>query len=194
MSVKLLVLRHAATEWNERRLIQGRADPPLSAAGRADVRSWRLPAEWRNARAVASPLRRAVETARLLGLEAAVDPSLAEMDWGEWEGRTLADLRAEFGAAMAENEARGLDFRPPGGESPRDVQARLAPFLASLEAPTIAVTHRGVLRALHARAVGWTMREKPPEKLRDGCAHIFVADGASLALGTLNVPLRQASP
>ena len=51
----------------------------------------------------------------------------------------LADLRAELGPAMAENEARGLDFRPPGGESPREVQARLKPFLADLAAPTVAV-------------------------------------------------------
>jgi probable phosphoglycerate mutase len=53
---------------------------------------------------------------------------------------------------MTQNEAAGLDFRPPGGESPRDVQERLKPYLASLAGPTIAVTHKGVLRALYALA------------------------------------------
>ena len=47
---------------------------------------------------------------------------------------------------MADNEARGLDFRPPGGESPRDVQMRLAPLLAEIEARTVLVTHKGVLQ------------------------------------------------
>src|SRR3546814_10532072 len=57
---------------------------------------------------------------------------LVETDWGAWEGRTLAELRADLGAGMAANEARGLDFRPPGGESPRDVQDRMRPLLAEL--------------------------------------------------------------
>ena len=71
----------------------------------------------------------------LLGLDPRPEPRLVEMAWGEWEGRRLADLRAELGDAMIENEARGLDFRPPGGESPRDVQERLKPLLACLSAP-----------------------------------------------------------
>ncbi|MEN8575482.1 histidine phosphatase family protein, partial [Klebsiella pneumoniae] len=66
-----------------------------------------------------SPLARCTETAALLGWpDARRDDRLAEMRWGDWEGRRLADLRAEGVAAMQANEARGLDFRPAGGESP----------------------------------------------------------------------------
>jgi probable phosphoglycerate mutase len=95
---------------------------------------------------------------------------------------------------MAENEARGLDFRPPGGESPRDVQARLEPWLAALaagdQAINVAVAHKGVIRALYALAVGWDMTGKPPEKLRDGCGHLFEIDEAGRpAVVRLNVPL-----
>ena len=63
--------------------------------------------------------------------DATVEPALIETDWGHWEGRTLAELRQRHGGEMAALEARGLDFRPPGGESPRDVQARLASWLAA---------------------------------------------------------------
>jgi probable phosphoglycerate mutase len=187
---RLLVIRHGATDWNAVGLMQGRADRPLSEAGRASVSSAQLPPGWDGAVCLSSPLQRAMETARLLGLEPAPDDRLIEMDWGEWEGRSLADIRAERGAAMAENEARGLDFRPAGGESPRDVQERLKPLLASLEAPTITVTHKGVLRALYALATGWDMKAKPPDKLRDGCAHAFDigADGAP-SVAELNIPL-----
>src|SRR3546814_19659201 len=71
---------------------------------------------------------------------------------------------------MAAAEALGLDLRPPGGESPRQVQDRLKPWLAersSCGRDTIAVTHKGVIRALYALACGWDMTGPPPDKLRD---------------------------
>ena len=190
---RLLVLRHAPTDWNAAGLIQGRMDRPLSKAGRNLARWWRLPPDWAGARCLSSPLGRALDTARLLGLSPEPDPRLTEMDWGAWESRNLAELRAELGEAMARNEARGLNFRPPGGESPRDVQERLRPLLEELAGGTVAVTHKGVLRALYALATGWTMREKPQHKLRDGCAHLFwVEAGARLAVEELNISLEAA--
>jgi probable phosphoglycerate mutase len=115
------------------------------------------------------------------------------MAWGDWEGKSLSALRAALGDAMAENEARGLDFRPPGGESPRDVQRRLRPLLERLQEPTIFVTHKGVLRALYALASAWTMRDKPSEKLRDGCAHAFqIAPDGTASVAELNIPLDHA--
>jgi probable phosphoglycerate mutase len=93
---------------------------------------------------------------------------------------------------MARNEAAGLDFRPPGGESPRDVQKRLRPLLASLSRPTIAVTHKGVLRALYALATGWAMTGKAPHKLSDGFAHCFgVDEDGAPVVRELNIPLER---
>jgi probable phosphoglycerate mutase len=186
----LLVLRHAPTDWNEAGLIQGRADRPLSDAGRLRASRWRLPAATNGYRCVSSPLLRAMETGRLLGLSPEAEPGLIEMDWGTWEGRSLAALRRELGDTMATNEAAGLEFRPPGGESPRDVQERLKPFLLSLSGPAAAITHKGVLRALYALASGWTMRDKPETKLKDGFAHLFeVAPSGTVTVAELNIPL-----
>ena len=98
----------------------------------------------------------------------ALPPSLitASSKWTGANGRAAPSpsFATSTAPAMIENEARGLDFRPPGGESPRDVQARLRPFLESLRDPTIAVTHKGVLRALYALATGWTMERKAPRQ------------------------------
>jgi broad specificity phosphatase PhoE len=191
---RLLVIRHAATAWNAAGRIQGRSDQPLSPAGRAAVAAWTLPPEVAGARWLSSPLVRARDTAALLhdGL-VEIEPRLIETDWGAWEGRTLADLRAELGAEMAANEARGLDFCPPGGESPRDLQSRLGPLLAELAArpeTVVAVTHKGVLRALYAVASGWDLRDRPPIKLRDGCAQLFeLAPGGQPRVARLNIPL-----
>ena len=173
----LALLRHGDTAWSAQGRIQGRSDERLSDAGRAALAGRALPAACRGMRVVTSPLARCVETAALLGAPRAARESLiAEMSWGEWEGRRLAELRAELGEAMRENEARGLDFRPAGGESPREVLARVAQWLALVAQPTLAVTHRGVIRAVLAAATGWDMRGVPPAKLDWSAFHLFRLD------------------
>ena len=77
---------------------------------------------------------------------------------------------------MRENEDRGWDFRPPGGESPREVLSRVRPWLAEVAMrgePTLAVTHRGVIRVVLAEALGWDLRGKPPVKLDWSAVHLF---------------------
>jgi probable phosphoglycerate mutase len=173
----LALLRHGDTAWSAEGRIQGRSDVPLSEAGRRALQTVRLPQICVKMQTVTSPLARCVETAALLGApHAEREPRLVEMSWGAWEGKRLAELREELGAAMAQNEARGWDFRPEGGESPRDVLARVRTWLAELSAPTLAVTHRGVIRALYAAAAGWDLRGKPPAKLDWGAVQLFRLD------------------
>jgi broad specificity phosphatase PhoE len=195
----IALLRHGMTAWNEQGRMQGRRDIPLSARGRAEVRTWRLPAPaagfeptalpW-----VSSPLQRAVETAQILsGTPPLCEPALIEMDWGEWEGFDLHELRRRYGEAFARNEAAGLDFRAPGGESPRDVQGRVVRWLAATaegRESLFAVTHKGVLRAVLAAATGWDMTGKAPQRLRHGALHLFaVESGGRISIRECNVPL-----
>jgi probable phosphoglycerate mutase len=194
MLTPLVLIRHGPTRWNAEGRMQGRSDQPLSDSGRAEVGRWTLPADFSAYRWMTSPLLRARETAALLGHgDAEIVPELTETDWGEWEGRKLDELRNCFGLEMKEMEARGLDFRPPGGESPRDAQARLRPWLASFAAagrPGVAVCHKGVIRAIAALASGWDMTGPPPEKLRAQMAHRFRIDAAGRpAIERLNLPL-----
>lgn len=188
----LLILRHGPTAWNAQRRIQGSVDEPLSDEGRARVAQWRLPPDATGRRWVASPKRRAWETALLLGLHPEPEPRLVEMHWGEWEGRLLAELR-DSGALTGEHERKGLDFRAPGGESPRDVQARLRPWLADVAAdgrPTGAVAHNGVLRALYALATGWDMVGEPEHRLVNSCAHRFhIAPDGTPSVIVMNEPM-----
>jgi len=193
---ELLLLRHGTTAWNRERRIQGRRDVPLDAPGRAALAGRRLPAPWCGGQWYVSPLRRAVDSARALGAQAMnLDARLQEMDWGQWEGCTLAALRQANPQRMRCNEARGLDFRPEGGESPREVRERLRDWLSDLEAkggPVLAVTHKGVIRAALSLATGWDMQAAFPTRLDWGCGHGFVlADDATLRPGRLNVTLEQ---
>ena len=91
---RLMMIRHATTTWNEKRRLQGLVDIALSAKGRAEVATWRLPVEFADGFWVSSPLLRAVQTARALGAQhLTCEPRLVEMDWGEWEGRTIDEMR-----------------------------------------------------------------------------------------------------
>jgi probable phosphoglycerate mutase len=190
----LLLIRHGLTAWNESGRIQGRADPGLSTRGRAEVAAWRLPEAWADARWLASPLRRAQETAALLtGRPVVVEPRLIEMDWGAWEGKRGVNLRAAAPDELAGNEALGLDLRPPSGESPREVCTRLQALTAELaidDTPVVAVCHKGVIRAALALATGWDMRTAPPLRLsRDQALALVCEPGGRLRLASPPLPL-----
>ncbi len=195
----IALLRHGPTQWNADGRLQGRRDTELSDSGRATVAAWRLPDAWARAAIISSPLRRCLDTIDILRTThpdlgpQTMDRRFIEMDWGTWEGRTLGDLRREQGAAMVRNEARGLDFRPDGGESPRDVQARLLPALAELaQQPDdrLIVAHRGIIRAIYALATDWQMRTDPSDKLSRQALQMFtLGDDGRPRVAKLNVRL-----
>jgi probable phosphoglycerate mutase len=184
----LALLRHAETAWSAEGRIQGRRDVPLSESGRGQLRGRALPPDCSGMKIVTSPLARCVETAALLGApQAGREPRIAEMHWGAWEGWRLEELRRELGDAMRQNEARGLDFRPEGGESPREVLLRVSQWFSSLSKPTLAITHRGVIRVVLAAATGWDMTGRPPAKLDWGAVHFFRLSAGRPGVERLNV-------
>jgi probable phosphoglycerate mutase len=116
------------------------------------------------------------------------------MCFGTWEGHTIAELRATVGEAFIAAERKGLDFQPPGGESPRATMARLGRWTTSVALagrPVVAVSHKAAIRALLALATGWDMMGRPPHKLDWHCLHFFTAraDGR-VSVDRLNVPLK----
>jgi len=199
VSVLLALLRHASTDWNEAGRLQGQTDTDLSSAGAAAARTWRLPEPADRWKRMTSPLRRARRTAELLqpSRPATVDSRLREMSFGVWEGQTLADLRRRVGKAFLDAERRGLDFLPPGGESPRMVMARLALWAAEVQndgQPVVAVSHKAAIRAALALATGWDMTDRAPIRLEWRALHYFAVESdGRLRLERANVPLQVAS-
>lgn len=195
---RLALIRHGPTAWNEQGYLQGRRDLPLSQAGRATIQEWRLPPDFEEFAWVSSPLRRCLETAAALGASnPTIEPSLIEIDWGDWEGPDGAVLRANT-PRRRESEGGGLDLAPPGGESPRQVQQRLRPWLQSVAnqpVPTLALSHKGIIRAIYALATGWTMLGKPAHRLQWDCVHLFALDGdGQPRIERLNISLTAADP
>ena len=106
---------------------------------------------------ISSPLRRARRLAEALAPQVRLDARLAEIDFGDWEGRRWDDIDR---AAIDDWAADVLNFTPPGGESVADLQRRVIDFadeIAGSFSGTSAalITHAGVIRALlgHWRAL-----------------------------------------
>jgi len=95
---ELWLMRHGETEWSRSGAHTGRTDLPLTAAGRENAAALgRYLAGKRFALVLASPLERARETCRLAGYgaEAEIEPNLCEWDYGDYEGRTTAQIQQE---------------------------------------------------------------------------------------------------
>jgi probable phosphoglycerate mutase len=154
----LVLVRHAESTWNAERRWQGHEDPPLSARGREQVRALGRALAGQGIRAVvASDLERARETGRLvassLGSTLELEPGLRELDVGAWGGLTLDEIAARWPEDLARLRAGDLDVRPGGGESRRELHARVMAAIESAAArhagaPLALVTHAGVVRTL----------------------------------------------
>lgn len=165
--IRLLLMRHGVTDWNAEHRLQGRTDRPLTQTARDHLASLVVPEVLQALDLHASPLVRARDTATLVfGRKPVVHPELTEMNWGAFEGQHGADLIMDETSGYRHVEDWGWEFRPPGGESPNELRARLAPYLARLTKPTIAVVHMGVIRVLLAQAHGYDFDGPAPFRIK----------------------------
>jgi len=159
----LYLVRHGQTALNSAHIMQGRSDQPLNETGREQAAALgvRLAARGlRYDRVYTSPLRRAVETARLIAGDAAelrTDERLIEMDYGPYEGMDLKKPAPEVLRFF-------MDFvhvpAPEGMEPLAAVVDRLGAFLEDLAAGDAAGT---VLISTHAIALKGALEYLTPE-------------------------------
>jgi probable phosphoglycerate mutase len=149
---ELVLIRHGETEWSRERKHTGRTDVALTEHGRAQARHIADAVEsFDFTHEFSSPLARALETARLVGLDPQIEPALLEWDYGRYEGLTTAEIRVtEPGWSVWTHPIHG-------GEAIADVAARVDGLLARLvdfEGPIALVAHAHLLRILGARWLG----------------------------------------
>lgn len=149
-----MLVRHGETDWSRAGRHTGRTDVPLTDEGRRQARllGARL-SRRRFDRVLTSPLSRAVETCRLAGLGPGAEQreELLEWDYGEYEGRTTPDIRADRPGWLLWRDGC------PGGEEASDVGSRvdrLIEPLRGLSGEAALFAHGHVLRVLAARWVG----------------------------------------
>ena len=150
----LFLVRHGRTASNASGLLLGRADPPLDDVGRSQARLLgALVLE--PARVVSSPLQRARDTAAAFGAAVEIDERWIELDYGEWDQQPITGLDAAVWASWRTD----LDLRPPGGETIRELGARVRAACDDLvddarEGDVVVVTHVSPLKAAIAWALG----------------------------------------
>ena len=146
----IYLIRHGKTEANEKHLYCGKTDLPLSPAGEAELR--KLHYEVSAARFITSGMKRTEETLEILfgKVPSRKEPGLREMDFGEFEMRSYAQLKDDPAYQTwitGDNEANVT----PGGESGNQMTVRvLTAFHAIAEAgqDTVVITHGGVIAAI----------------------------------------------
>jgi probable phosphoglycerate mutase len=151
---RVVLVRHGETEWSASGRHTSFTDVALTERGREQAQSLvpRL-VDHHFALVLTSPRRRARETCALAGLadRAEVTDDLVEWDYGEYEGRTTLEIRAEVPGWTIFTDGA------PGGETAADVAARADRLIARADAaggPVAMFSHGHFLRVLGARWIG----------------------------------------
>ena len=184
----LIVIRHGQTRWNLEGRWQGHRDSPLTPKGEAQARAMagvlaRAGITERTHRAFVSPSGRARATAGLLlgpNWTATPDDRLREIDVGRWEGWLVTDIIAELGLPE-DTPPLTLYENIQGGETMTALRDRVRDFLATLDGPSLLVTHGITSRMIRTLATGRDLDRF--EELPGGQGVVFrVKDGVHEAL------------
>ena len=161
-ATRIIAIRHGETTWNVDARIQGQLDIAMNAKGRWQAE--RMTAALRTEPITAiysSDLARAWETAQYLGqaqgLPVIKEIGLRERDFGDFEGKTFAEIEQLLPEQSIRWRKRDPDFFPPGGESLVTLQARVLEAAGQLAAQhpgelIALVGHGGVLDVLYRAA------------------------------------------
>ena len=191
----LTLVRHGRTVANASNLLQGHVNHELDPVGREQAAGL-APALLRVApvtRIVASPLLRAQQTAQAIsdgvgGIAVEVDSRWIELDYGDYDGRPLADVPA----ATWDDWRNDVHFRPPGGESMAELDERVRAALAELctAAPSghiVVVSHVSPIKAAVAWALGVDISVSWRTALDRASMSTIRLDARRPALKTFNV-------
>jgi alpha-ribazole phosphatase len=159
----LILIRHGETQWNKEELFRGRSDIPLNDIGvrQAGLLAGYL-ADTKIQAIYSSPLLRALKTAQVIAsrhsLEVKTEPGLIDMSFGEWEGKTLASVRAEYPVLFEKWAEHPERAKIPGGETLDDMRQRALQVVENVvrqySGTVLLVSHRAVLKELICALLG----------------------------------------
>ncbi|ROO61536.1 putative phosphoglycerate mutase [Micromonospora sp. Llam0] len=165
-ATRLILVRHGETGLNKQSRYSGRGDVPLSEQGAAQATAAAARIAVIRAKVdviVCSPLSRCVDTARAIAAEVGDPPvraeaDLIECDFGEWEGRTFAEVRERWPAELTAWLA-STELSPPGGESFAQVAGRVRRVVRELLTAyrgktVVVVSHVSPLKIMLRDALG----------------------------------------
>ncbi|HSH31244.1 MAG TPA: 2,3-diphosphoglycerate-dependent phosphoglycerate mutase [Candidatus Saccharimonadales bacterium] len=184
----LVLVRHGQSEWNLLGQWTGLVDVELTGKGREEARAAAQALENLPLHAAhSSPLKRAKDTLQEIldelgqaEIEAKADPALNERDYGHLTGRNKWQVKQEHGEEQFALWRRSWDYPIPGGETLKDVHARVVPYyeqhiLSDLKAGknVIVAAHGNTLRALVKHLEGVTEAIIPGLEIGTGEVYLY---------------------
>jgi len=162
--MKLLLVRHGLTDWNNDGRFQGQTDVPLNPSGgrQAQALGGRLAEEPLDV-IFTSDLTRAVETAKAISAHhtcpVMIDPRLREIGFGKWEGQTYAEIARDDPETLRAWETHAPQASGPGGETLAQLAGRIQSFLDDLgktaaDKTVLIVSHGGALQVMLCLLLG----------------------------------------
>lgn len=194
---RIYLIRHGQTEGHQEKRYNGQIDVPLTALGRQQseqVRDALLDVSL--AAVYSSDLSRSLYCAELIaashGLKVVQRTSFRELNIGDWEGRTWAELQESYPEDWQARLADLVNFPVPGGESLQDAADRIRPAFQQLlsahpEGDVALVAHGGVNRIVLLDAIGSSLEQVFALEQDYACLNIidFYAEGNAV-MGLLN--------
>jgi broad specificity phosphatase PhoE len=164
MGTKLFFARHGQTAWNTNGLFQGQADIPLDETGQRQAAALaKRMAQYPLQAVYTSNLQRAWETASAIALfqdcPLVGDRSLVEINLGEWQGLTRAEILEHDPQRLQAWDADRLHNSPPGGETLIELAERVRAGLSRIlekhnEGSVMIVSHAGPLKVMLCDMLG----------------------------------------
>ena len=161
---RVYLIRHGTTEWNREEIFRGRVDCGLNETGRAEARAVAAYFDGVNLEGIyTSPLARAAETAAAIaagrGMEVVSDPAFIDLDFGEWQGHPLKEVRERYPELYRAWRERPREVTFPGGENLDQVRERAWEGLLKVvrenpERTVVIVSHRVITKILICAALG----------------------------------------
>ena len=158
---RLLLIRHAQTEWNIQRRFQGHGDSPITEEGQEQLQRLKSRLAGLEFDVVySSDLRRTMETAKMLyGKQRVEEPRLRERGVGILEGLNLEQIMAEHAEAFRAFRSGDKNHQIEGGESLQNALNRAWTFLEEVPekhpgAELAAVSHAGLIRLICKQILG----------------------------------------
>ena len=160
---KLILARHGETAWNVEKVFRGRADVALDEVG---IKQAELLGKYLSSLKLqaiySSPLRRALDTARIVAryqqLSVQIADGLTDFDYGKWQSLTAQEVKRQYPTLYHEWLTNPHTVRMPEGESLEDVGARALPVveevIAKYQGEVLLVSHRVVNKVLICSLLG----------------------------------------
>jgi broad specificity phosphatase PhoE len=161
---RIILARHGNTPWNKDKIFRGSKDIPLDEQGREEAAAL---GEWLKDEVIqaayTSPLSRSRDTAQAVArhhnLEVQDLPGLADLNYGDWEGVALKDVKVKYGDLYRQWETAPHTVRFPHGETLEEMRTRALAAVDQvvqrhLDQTALLVAHRAVNKVLIAALIG----------------------------------------